>query len=363
MSSTATRVLRTEDIRRFEERQLSRVTPRLQVGLVCSALLFLLLFIWDEAVVPGGWTGTAALRVGTASVLILLAVALRTRLLPVESIIYLAVTTSTGAVMLLARHVSDLQQAAGASLTLLLMILALLTPSPQMAVVCAGLVLSIGNVLAVVFEMSTLTLVSLNLFAGSAAVVAVLMSRVNRKLELRTFALELTLEELATKDSLTGALNRRAFTETGERTLRRARHDGQQAALILLDLDHFKQVNDTRGHAAGDEALRAVVRAMVAQLRPEDPVGRLGGEELAVLLADSSTSDALAVAERLRTAIESTQIVCGAHRFHVTTSIGVALSDESATLASLLSRADGALYRAKAEGRNRVELATIPRAA
>jgi diguanylate cyclase (GGDEF)-like protein len=157
-------------------------------------------------------------------------------------------------------------------------------------------------------------------------------------------------------DRLTGVANRRGFLERGQRLLMRARFARQPAALILFDLDHFKAINDEFGHGIGDEVLVAFCRLATAQLRANDLFGRIGGEEFASLLLNTTPQDAIWLAERVRAALESNTQSLGERTLRVTVSVGVALSnDATADLTGLLKTADEALYRAKEAGRNRVE--------
>ena len=173
-------------------------------------------------------------------------------------------------------------------------------------------------------------------------------------------ATERKLELLATTDELTGLANRRRFVEIAERDLRRATREGTAATLIMMDLDHFKAVNDRFGHAMGDRVLKGVTAACAAQLRVVDIFGRLGGEEFAVLLANIEPERALEVAERMRTAAAEREVSDGERTVAVTVSLGVAHAVAGETLDSLLARADAALYDAKESGRNRIVVAEAP---
>jgi len=159
----------------------------------------------------------------------------------------------------------------------------------------------------------------------------------------------------ARTDDLTGTLTRRAFLDSAHRRLKQARgDDARPVSMLLLDLDHFKAINDSHGHAVGDEVLRLFCNRLELGLRDSDLVGRLGGEEFAILLPGSDLTRALGIAERLRAGTEATRLrTNGEHRLSV--SIGVAeWAGPPATLNQLLHDADQAMYRAKAEGRNRV---------
>jgi len=165
-------------------------------------------------------------------------------------------------------------------------------------------------------------------------------------------------------DPLTAVPNRRAFLRQAGRIIDRSGISRQPVALLLFDLDRFKSVNDQFGHSAGDEALISFCRVATSQLRPSDLFARLGGEEFACLLPDTSRPDALTVAERVRVAFEATAHDGGEVPFKVTVSVGMAVADSSnIDLPSLLVTADRALYHAKRQGRNRVEpaISSTPR--
>lgn len=163
------------------------------------------------------------------------------------------------------------------------------------------------------------------------------------------------LADLATTDPLTGLLNHGAFHQRLVEEIERAACSSNPLSLALLDLDHFKQVNDRFGHRAGDDALRAVADLVQGHARAVDAVGRVGGEELAWLMPDADVSGAQSAAERLRAAIAAATIPAVAS---VTASIGVAQLYAGQSGASLFDDADGALYAAKGAGRNRVEAST-----
>ena len=164
------------------------------------------------------------------------------------------------------------------------------------------------------------------------------------------------LAEQATTDPMTHLKNRRAFFENGTKQIAMARRYGTDVSIIVADVDHFKKVNDTYGHQAGDEALIAVSRVLVGLTRTEDTVARIGGEEFAVLLPDTNRLGAAVLAERMRNAVERERFAFGDKVVPLTISIGVAsfaveLVD---SVDQLLSIADQRLYLAKRNGRNRI---------
>jgi diguanylate cyclase (GGDEF)-like protein len=163
------------------------------------------------------------------------------------------------------------------------------------------------------------------------------------------------VEEMATKDGLTGLYNRRHFFELGEQQMRTWRRYEQPIVAIMIDIDHFKSVNDTHGHAVGDDVIREVANRLAATLRDTDLVCRYGGEEFAVLLAQTTDSDAYHAAERLHKAVTGAPVPTRVGDLPVTVSLGLAGPDSMcADVQALLARADEALYAAKRGGRNRV---------
>ena len=161
---------------------------------------------------------------------------------------------------------------------------------------------------------------------------------------------ELELRLLANTDSLTGAMSRRYFYEEATREIARTRRQGTQLNRALIDVDHFKSINDD----IGDLVLKRVVAACKSELRASDYIGRLGGEEFAAMLPDASSDTALEVAERMREAVATMKIETSAGKIEVTVSIGLAahtVSDDS--IEPALRHADVAVYKAKSGGRNR----------
>lgn len=165
---------------------------------------------------------------------------------------------------------------------------------------------------------------------------------------------EEALNALAHKDSLTGLGNRRAFDEAFAEVRAHVPLLGEPAALLSVDVDHFKQINDTFGHAAGDEVLRAIGAMMTRNVRPFDKVFRIGGEEFSVLLPRANAAKGREIAERIREVVASTPINFNDKTISASISVGVAEMLETSEQISLMEAADDALYRAKESGRNRV---------
>lgn len=163
-----------------------------------------------------------------------------------------------------------------------------------------------------------------------------------------------SLQDLATRDFLTGLPNRRHFLEEAERMVPRLRGERRPLAMAILDIDHFKRINDSWGHEAGDHALRAIAMALSAHARPEDLVARFGGEEFCLLVPDLDADALQAYFEALRAQIEALAVQTPGGEVRMTVSIGVRLAAAGDDLHRLLAEADRRLYLAKAGGRNRV---------
>jgi two-component system cell cycle response regulator len=182
-----------------------------------------------------------------------------------------------------------------------------------------------------------------------------------RELRRRNQQLESKLQHvlaLATTDALTGLYNRRRFGEALDHECAVTKRYKSPLSFLMLDLDHFKVVNDTHGHEAGDEVLRMVADLLRQSLREVDLPARIGGDELAILLPQTPKDRAETVAQRIRTAVEATPIEYDGRRIHVTASVGIA-DDSDVELGdsdALMRAADRALYQAKLAGRNRVVL-------
>lgn len=164
------------------------------------------------------------------------------------------------------------------------------------------------------------------------------------------------LERVATVDQLTGVLTRRAFTARVNAHLEETAAPDEEASLLMLDIDHFKSINDTHGHPTGDQVLAATAERMRAAVRAEDFIGRLGGEAFAVFMPQCPRSQAWEIAERIRRSVGEQPIRAEDGReIQVTVSIGATpLMQGSASFEQLVSSADRALYAAKSSGRNRV---------
>ena len=167
------------------------------------------------------------------------------------------------------------------------------------------------------------------------------------------------LSEVSSRDALTGLYNRWYVIEKLDSEINRSMRHGSPMAVLMLDIDHFKKVNDTYGHGVGDQVLKSVGKLLRDSCRVYDVPGRYGGEEFCILLPETRVDNTTVVAERIRTRIEAQPMAFGESSFSVTASIGIAGLDETLAAvspAALIERADRALYSAKHRGRNRIEM-------
>ena len=204
-----------------------------------------------------------------------------------------------------------------------------------------------------VFASVWLTVFSFEALLFTISIAFILLAMAKERIEYRHKTASLI-------DPLTGVANRRAFLQDGEALLKRQATDPRPIAVMLLDLDHFKSVNDRFGHAIGDRVLEIFADVAGSSMRHVDLFGRLGGEEFAALLRDTTHERALAVAEQIRADFAAATRDVQGRPVTATVSIGVVISHDAVLdLSALLAQADHALYRAKDSGRNRVEIASI----
>lgn len=205
----------------------------------------------------------------------------------------------------------------------------------------------------------TAVLLATALFFGAFFIYPLIRAQVKLEGRLRAMTETLsarseTLEQAALTDALTGMQNRRYFDDALREYLEEFERIGKPVGLMILDLDHFKQINDNHGHDVGDEVLRVVASCLRDMTRYHDVVARLGGEEFAVVAPNMDRDLLVKFAERIRKAVASLAVVSGNVRLKVTTSVGLAVWDGKETAEDFYRRADRQLYQAKKAGRNRV---------
>ncbi len=246
------------------------------------------------------------------------------------------------------------QTLAVGSLMLVIALTAAVGPAFRVAVFAYATQIGVSNAVAVTHSAPASFLIAVNAFVFAGAITGALMALVTDRLSRRAFKLQLELEVMATRDPLTGARNRGSFMTLAAEELRRTDRYGGPLSLLLLDIDRFKSINDSHGHPAGDAVIRALVDASLLQLRTVDVLGRVGGEEFAVLLPQTALPAAVAMAERLREALAAVRVPHGEHPLSFTVSIGAAERSAGEPLDRMIFRADEALYAAKHGGRNQV---------
>ena len=202
-------------------------------------------------------------------------------------------------------------------------------------------------------------LVGTALFFGVFFIYPLIRTQVREEGKLRAMTETLsarseTLEQAALTDALTGMQNRRYFDDALKEYIEEFRRIDKPIGLMILDLDHFKEVNDTYGHDVGDEVLRAVASCLRDMTRYHDVVARLGGEEFAVVAPNMDEDMMVKLAERIRKAIAGMAVLSGNVRLKITTSVGLAVWDKRESAEEFYRRADRLLYQAKRMGRNRV---------
>lgn len=244
----------------------------------------------------------------------------------------------------------------------------LLTPDHKFILVVSASVLIFPNLALLLQDISFQSKLAINVYlmVGALLYATVSTSRINRimqvaKLEMALAKQQEETERLARVDTLTGLWNRRHFFELAKRELSRSSRTGTLPGLILiLDIDCFKSINDDFGHACGDQLLKHFAHVWTATLRESDILGRIGGEEFAVMLPETGIREGEQVAERIRQATEAEVVYSKDFSYGATISIGGAVIQRDETIDHALNRADSLLYKAKGAGRNCVKLEGAP---
>jgi diguanylate cyclase (GGDEF)-like protein len=206
-------------------------------------------------------------------------------------------------------------------------------------------------------------LLKYNALIWPTCIIAIFINLLLDNLYRRLFRYHQRIEAIACNDALTGIANRRHFIDTAPALIELCRRHKRPISVLMIDIDHFKRINDEYGHPAGDSVIRSVAEVIRAKLRTEDLPARYGGEEFAVVLPETAPDSAVFAAERIRQSIEKTRIVPAPDRsIQVTISVGVAGYTDlpaGSGLEELIRQADAELYKAKRQGRNRV-VAAVP---
>jgi diguanylate cyclase (GGDEF)-like protein len=344
-----------EELRRFSQRTFLSL-PLLIIGL----------WIWDWAIDPSAAPRTLTLRLGMAACLLPCILALRTTQVNLKAftvLLYASVlATEVFWLAILRRLDGGLVYGIGGYMYYVLgMLLVGLPLRFWDNVMGLSLALMVPNAAAAAGWLPGFSYTKYNALIIPAGALSLFTFWAFDRLYRRTFSYQRTMEQLVGEDALTGLANRRQFMLAGAQLLERVHRYGRPGSLLVIDLDHFKAINDRYGHAAGDVALQATARLLREHQRGADLAVRLGGEEFAMLLPETDLEGAATLAERLRAACDALRLEVPGGALtgmQVTMSIGATgCGAEDRSMDDVLRRADAALYRAKHGGRNRVELA------
>ena len=349
-------VPQASDKDRFDARLTRQLLTPLRFSLLIGAVLFLVFAVWEGTQAPSllAWSGPLRLLIA-GSLVALCGASFTSMRRSIDALFFIGTAVSATGVIVLGTRIPEGRLFMLASLLLLIPFLAVLASSMKMGLASGAMVLLTGNVGAVVMRASPADFFVLHLFLLPAIGAAAVLAALTRRARLRAFRLELALEHQALHDALSGALTRAAFFARAEV----AQASEASSSALVLDVDHFKTINDRFGHAMGDEAIRRLAAAVKAELRDGDVLGRMGGEEFAVLLPGLDESAAMVVAERLRAVVSSLTVESQGQQASMTVSVGVAQARAGESLETLLHRADAALYSSKRGGRNRVSSAEL----
>ncbi len=334
---------------------LQRSLPICRALLIMGAVMFLLYGTVDWLIDPASLRQTLPLRFATSSVF-LLVFGLSYTPYYVRYFSAITIALSVLSCALLTLIFFAILQAPWAGIgSLLLMSIAVMSLNGHLTVFVTSMLLTwlLPGVAIIVILPNARDVLFFNYILATSMAAGLYIGLQMRQQFVYALKLEQRLALEAATDSLTGLANRRAFFDASEREWQEVQRHHQSLAVLMIDIDKFKTLNDQYGHAKGDAVLQRVATQMLAQLRANDFAARIGGEEFAILLPHESATSAHVVAERLREAVARyrADVTC-------TVSIGVAVSDpDHHEFLQLLKRADQALYEAKQNGRNRVCIA------
>jgi diguanylate cyclase (GGDEF)-like protein len=319
----------------------------------CFGLAILLFAVWDYLIDPGQVVNTFLVRLVLVGLGATAYAATPLRWTPLQrcGVVY---ATHVGAIIIAASMLDNglLYGLAGVTACLFTVSVIAIRLPTFMAIVAAPSLLFCVLGAMTLTPFGFINSVILYIFSLLMAATLMLVIRVVRQ---RTFLSEKALLYSSRHDSMTGACNRAFLTELAEREVALARRHGRPLAVAMLDIDHFKRINDEYGHATGDEVIRQLASACSGTLRSIDHFGRIGGEEFVAIMPETGMVDAINCAERMRVNIEQLRVATPQGTLRFTASFGVAtLTQKHPHWSALLNDADAAMYRAKNTGRNRV---------
>jgi len=346
-----------EDEAAFAAQHDALIAPLLSVLGPCFGLSILLFTAWDYLIDPGQFAKSFLVRLVLVGIGSLAYVATPLRWTPMQRCGFVF-ATHVSAIVLATSMLENglLHGLAGVTACLFTVSVIAIRLQTFAAIVAAPSLLFFALGAAKLTPFAFLSSAVLYAFSLMVAATLMLVIRVFRQ---RAYLSEKALLFSARHDGMTGACNKAHLTELAEREVALARRYRRPLAVAMLDIDNFKRINDTHGHAIGDEVIRQLVNTCMRSLRSSDYFGRIGGEEFVAVMPETSMQDALACAERMRYGVEhQTPVATPGGPLCFTASFGVAiLTDEHEDWSALLHDADVAMYSAKHKGRNRVEQA------
>lgn len=345
-----------EDEAVFSAQHDAAVTLMLPVLGPCFGVSILLFAVWDYLIDPGQVVNTFLMRLALVGLGAAAYVATPLRWTPLQRCGFVYVT-HVGAIIIAASMLRNglLYGLAGVTACLFTVSLIAIRLSTFVAIVAVPSLLFFVLSAAKLTAFGFINSVILYIFSLVMAATLMLAIRVFRQ---RAFLSEKALLYSSRHDRMTGACNKAYLSELAEREFALARRHARPLAVAILDIDHFKRINDGYGHAIGDDVIGQLASTCQGSLRSIDHFGRIGGEEFVVVMPETGLHDAMRCAERMRCDIERARVATSRGALRFTASFGVAvLTDEHAQWSSLLSAADAAMYRAKNTGRNRVAAA------
>jgi diguanylate cyclase (GGDEF)-like protein len=348
----------------YQTRQNERALPAARLALMLAPVVCLAFGFWDYRLDPTALSQTLPLR--TIFSFFCIAIWAGTFFEPfcnhLSSVLsFTAVIASISLVSIL-RLLPDGMLYGLAGFTYPQIVL-MIIPDTRYTLFNGLILLVLINFYSMLYHIPSDVLFNCNSMLACLSVLTFILAYTNETRARQLFELEVKLGNEAATDELSGALNRRYFTKVTRLEIERSRRYDHSLTLLILDVDHFKKVNDTYGHFIGDETIQAVADICKNCLRTVDILGRIGGEEFAVLLPETDTRAGLLAAERLRLALSRAQLRTSDPEIlthSITVSIGLATCASEDTIDTIMKRADTALYQAKARGRNRVEACELP---
>lgn len=357
--------------REFKNAMLELSIPYIRIVILVCIFLFAAFWGFDWYVDPSSVWTTLPVRIVLCSYFFVMYLIIRNYQLRHNHwiLIYsLGVVVVVTGIQILDLNINNDHHIFHGSLLFVVIVICVIGPYPAVSIplllftTLAPDIISIASIKLDIYsaKYSVEEIIMLSFMDITALILGFFLIKADDKIKWEIFNKGKELEELSVKDQLTTLLNRRGFKAEYNREMKRQKRYGTTSALLMLDIDHFKKINDKYGHNVGDKVLVTLSRHWKSTLRDTDVIARIGGEEFVVLLPHSNLNISQELAERIRSTTESLPVSTTAGVLSITVSIGVkSIPPEGIKLKQALDMADKALYQAKNSGRNRVEVAEI----